>query len=118
MTQAVIVYGVKTCTTVRLHVKLLKEQGYDVTFYDYLSQGVDQDMFKRAIKQLGWDKVVNLRARNFSSLVENDKEYLKKLMAEQNHEFDAQGYDIVCQNPRIIKRPLVEKNGEFSLNVD
>lgn len=115
----VIVYGVKTCTTVRLHVKVIKEQGKDVVFYDYLSQGVNKDMFTRAIAQLGWSKVVNLRARNFGSLAEEYKEYLKSLMQESTeHQFDAKGYAIVCEQPRIIKRPIIEENGIFSLNVE
>ncbi|RIY34569.1 hypothetical protein CKF54_00145 [Psittacicella hinzii] len=116
MTESITVYGIKTCTTVRLHIKVLKEQGFNVDFHDYLSQGVDKDKFTQALQDLGWDQVINLRARNFATLGAEAKEYFKQLAQTKNHEFDEKGFALVQEQPRIIKRPLVERNGHFQLN--
>lgn len=117
MSKSVVVYGIKTCTTVRLRIKLLKEDGYDVTFYDYLAQGVDKAKFTQAVEELGWDQVVNLRARNFATLEPEAKEYFKNLAKSQNHSFDEHGFALVSEQPRIIKRPLFEMDGHFHLNI-
>lgn len=101
---SIIVYGIKTCSTVTSFAKKLRDQGFNVTFYDYLSEGVDEKTLLAQVADLGWEVVINKRARNFTALPTEDQEYLNALTGTAP---DARAIALVKANPKMVKRPII-----------
>lgn len=70
-----IVYGIKTCTTVRNYVRSLSQDNL-VEFYDYLSQGLSKELLQDFLTSLSWQQIINSKARALTSLEASDKEFL------------------------------------------
>lgn len=108
----VTVYGIKTCSSVRNFVNQLRETGKDVVFYDYLSQGVSEDLLRVMVNALGWEQVINHKARNLAKLDDDTKTYLKSLTGSA---WEPRAFEILVQEPRIIKRPIVQEGDSFTI---
>lgn len=108
----VTVYGIKTCSSVRNFVNELRSTGKEVVFYDYLSQGLSADLLRAMVEALGWEQVVNHKARNLAKLDDDTKTYLKALRGSA---WEQRAFEILVQEPRIIKRPIVQQGSTFTL---
>ncbi len=100
------VYGIKNCNTVKKALAWLDEHGIDYRFHDFKREGVDEDQLRRWVDQFGWEALLNRKGLTWRRLSEeerarvNDAEAAMALMREK---------------PTIIKRPVVERDGEAIL---
>ena len=67
-----VIYGIKNCDTMKKAFKWFESQDIQYDFHDYKKLGVDEDVLVMAIKQCGWDNVINRRGTTWRKLPESD----------------------------------------------
>ena len=95
-----IIYGIKSCSTMKKAFTKLDELGVSYDFHDYKKQGIDKDSVQRWVDELGIDKILNKRGTTW-----------RKLTDEQKQAADSDvdnAIDLLVENTSMIKRPIVE----------
>jgi Spx/MgsR family transcriptional regulator len=100
---SLIVYGIKNCNTVKTVLDWLKKKNIPFEFHDYKSKGIDDKRLKAWSKQVGWESLVNKRGTTWRKL---DEETQHKVTSESS------AIALMKEKTSIIKRPLIEKDGE------
>ncbi|EKS7197042.1 TPA: ArsC family reductase [Enterobacter ludwigii] len=99
----VVMYGIKNCDTIKKARRWLEANKVEYRFHDYRVDGLDAEFLHTAIKELGWEALLNTRGTTWRKLDEavragiNDADSAAKLMLEM---------------PAIIKRPLLCAPGQ------
>lgn len=97
----VSIYGIKNCDTMKKALKWLEANGIAYDFHDYKKRGIDEGVFMQAIEMHGWEIVINKRGTTWRALPEDVKNAM-----------DAQeALKIARENPSIIKRPILLRDG-------
>ena len=97
----VILYGIKTCDTMKKARVWLETAGHAYTFHDYKVAGVDSVRLQNWVAALGWEVVLNRAGTTFRALPASDKAQI-----------DAQkAVALMVAQPSMIKRPIVEGDG-------
>ena len=102
---ATALYGIKNCDTMKKAFVWLGGQNIEYTFHDYKKEGVDERVLNQAINEHGWEAVINKRGttwRNLPDTIQNDMD-------------DAKAVTIACENPSIIKRPVLDIDGQYTV---
>ncbi|MEQ1580554.1 MAG: ArsC family reductase [Steroidobacteraceae bacterium] len=94
-----VVYGIKSCDTMKKARTWLDANGVVYDFHDYKVAGVDADDLKRWVKALGWEVLLNRAGTTFRKLPDADKEGLT----------EAKAIKLMLAQPSMIKRPVLEK---------
>jgi len=102
------IYGIKNCDTMKKAFKWLESNNVIYDFHDYKKQGVDENVLSMAIKDHGWEKVINKRGTTWRKLPED----VKNAMDEKSAILHAQ------ENPSLIKRPLLVDGKNSLLGFD
>ena len=103
------VYGIPNCNTVKKALDWLKQNKVEYTFHDYKKEGVTQKKLKEWSKILGWENLVNKKGTTWRTLgTEVQQEITTQTSAIQ----------IMLEKNSIIKRPVIEANGDFLLGFD
>jgi hypothetical protein len=68
MTQAITMYGIPNCDTVKKARTWLTAQGVDVTFHDFKKQGVPEQQLDHWLATVGWEKLVNRQGQTWRKL--------------------------------------------------
>ncbi len=98
------VYGIKNCDTMKKALKWLETQQIDFLLHDYKKDGVPSDILAQAIKEHGWEDVINRRGTTWRKLSDN----VRDAMDEEG------AMKVALENPSIIKRPLLcHKNKSY-----
>jgi arsenate reductase len=103
-----VIYGIKNCDTMKKAMTWLDEKQIPYSFHDYKKEGVSETLIKRAIKEHGWESVINRRGTTWRKLPDN----VKETMAADS------ALKIALENASIIKRPLLEHKGSIYLGFD
>ncbi len=98
-------YGIANCDTIKKARKWLNDQDIEYQFHDYKKLGVDEKALKNWIKQVGWEVLLNKRGTTWRKLDETTKESVDEASAIQ----------IMLDNPSIIKRPVLDVNGQITV---
>src|SRR5690606_33477780 len=98
-----IVYGIKNCDTVKKAVNWLKANDKNYVFHDYKKEGISLEKLQSWSNQVGWETLLNRRGTTWRKL---DEETKKSVTDE------TQAVDVMLTNTSIIKRPVIEKDGE------
>ncbi|MGF2686395.1 ArsC family reductase [Marinobacter sp. DUT-3] len=99
------IYGIKNCDTVKKARKWLDEQGVRYDFHDFKKDGLDDTLLSRLEQSVGWETLLNRRGTTWRKLPEDVRDTI-----------DAQSaHDVMLENPSIIKRPVVEHEGNVSV---
>jgi len=101
--EAVILYGIRNCDTVKKARGWLDERGVEYRFHDYKVAGIDVARLERWCEEIGWAALLNRAGTTFRKLPEPQKQGLdrKKALA------------LMLTQPSVIKRPVVELNGKL-----
>lgn len=91
------IYGIKNCDTMKKAFKFLEAHNIAYDFHDYKKQSPDTDILKQAIAQHGWDTVINRRGTTWRKLPDAVKDSMN----------DETAIAAACENPSLIKRPLL-----------
>ncbi len=98
-------YGIANCDTIKKARKWLNDHGIEYQFHDYKKLGVPEAELKKWIKDLGWETLLNKRGTTWRKLDEATKESVD----------EESSIKIMLDNPSIIKRPVLDVNGQFTL---
>jgi arsenate reductase (glutaredoxin) len=101
-----IVYGIKNCNTVKSALDWLNKNKVDFEFYDYKKSGITAVKLSAWCKQVGWENLVNKRGTTWRQLDEVDQ---NKVINEKS------AIALMLEKTSVIKRPLIERNGEVVL---
>ena len=97
------VYILKNCDTCRNAIKWLEASGTPFEVHDIREEGIDTDLAREAIAQLGWQTFLNRRSTTWRNLNESERDDID----------DAKAVELVVQNPTLMKRPLFVIDGRF-----
>ena len=102
----ITVYGIPNCDTVKKARAWLTIQGLEHSFHDFKRYGVPMQRLPAWCQAVGWEKLLNRQGSTW-----------RKLDAEvQAGACDAAGAQaLMLANPSVIKRPVVEWQGNSGL---
>lgn len=101
---AMKVYGIPNCNTVKKARTWLEEHGQAYEFHDYKKQGVPEAILKAAMKQLGWEALVNRAGPTWRKLPDELKASVTSATS---------ALAVMKEYSSVIKRPLLELDGHF-----
>ena len=101
----VVLYGIspKNCDTIKKARRWLEANHIEYRFHDYRADGLDAEFLHNAIKELGWEALLNTRGTTWRKLDES-------LRASINNADSAA--KLMLEMPAIIKRPLLCAPGQ------
>ncbi|SFM16243.1 ArsC family reductase [Marinobacter zhejiangensis] len=98
-------YGIKNCDTVKKARKWLDDAGINYEFHDFKKDGLGDELLNTWEQAVGWETLLNKRGTTW-----------RKLPDEVRDTIDAQSaHNVMLENPSIIKRPVVEHNGNVQV---
>ena len=98
-------YGIKNCDTVKKALKWLDNQGVDYRFHDFRKDGISAADVSTWVGALGWEGLVNKRSTTWKQLDDATKAGLDNDSV----------VPVLLENPTLIKRPLVDNAGDYSV---
>ena len=98
-------YGIPNCDTIKKARSWLDKHGVDYEFHNYKKQGVPEKELKAWVKLLGWEVLLNKRGTTWRQLDEDTKAKVNQASAIQ----------IMLDNPSIIKRPVLDADGQLEV---
>jgi len=102
------IYGIKNCDTMKKALKWLDSQGISYEFHDYKKEGISSELADTFLKNIEVDTLINKRGTTYRQL----DDATKAKIVEQDLKTAKQ---VMLDNPSIIKRPVLENNGQFLL---
>jgi arsenate reductase (glutaredoxin) len=101
-------YGIPNCDTVRRARRELDAAGLVHEFHDFRKQGLDAALLDRWIAAVGWERLLNRRGTTW-----------RRLQEEQRAGLDAaRARDLMLAEPTLIRRPLIDRDGEIHVGWD
>ena len=97
-----IVYGIKSCDTMKKARAWLESHGVAYYFHDYKAAGIDTTKLENWCRQVGWETLLNRSGTTFRALPDKDKHDLN----------EARAIELMVENPSMIKRPVIETGSE------
>jgi Spx/MgsR family transcriptional regulator len=104
----VTVYGIKNCDTMQKAFAWLERRKVDYVFHDYKKSGADEAVLKKAMKQHGWENVINRKGTTWRGLSDNVK-------AEMD---ESKAVAAALENPSLIRRPMMVNDEEIYLGFE
>lgn len=98
-------YGISNCDTVKKARTWLEEQRVDFTFVDFRKDGINAAQVEVWVASLGWEGLINKRSTTWKALDDATKASLN----------NSSIVPVLLDSPTLIKRPLVDHNGELSV---
>lgn len=98
MNNAVVLYGIKACDTMKKARSWLDAQGIAYQFHDYKTAGVDAAALARWCDEHGWEKILNRAGTTFRGLSAEQKTDLNQERA----------ITLMLAQPSMIKRPVLD----------
>lgn len=92
------VYGIKKCDTVKKALAWLDGHHVDYRFHDVRKGGLNEEILRGWVKELGWEALLNRRGTTWRRLPETDRETVDEDKAVA----------LMLAHPSIIKRPLLD----------
>ncbi|MBL4830206.1 MAG: ArsC family reductase [Aliivibrio sp.] len=97
--------GIKNCDTIKKARKWLENENIDFSFHDYRVDGINEEMIRTFISELGLDAVINKRGTTYRQLSDEQKQSLN----------DDTAIALFIASPAMIKRPLLIHNDQYFL---
>ena len=102
------IYGIKNCDTMKKALKWLVAHETAYEFHDYKKAGLSPELADTFLQNIELEQLINKRGTTYRALDDATKtkiSALDKAVAKQ----------VMLDNPSIIKRPVLEKDGEYLL---
>lgn len=96
-------YGIPNCDTVKKARNFLDTHQVSYDFHDFKKHGVTEPMLAGWLKQVGWQKLLKKTGPTWGKLPDEVKAGVKD---------DASALALMLEKPNIIKRPVLEKDGQ------
>jgi len=102
----ITLYGIPNCDTVKKARTWLADHQHAFTFHDFKKQGLQRATVEQWLTQLPWDVLVNRKGTTWRALPDERKASI----------VDADSaLELMLENPSIIKRPVLDRDGQFSV---
>ncbi len=102
--QALILYGIPNCNTVKKARDWLENNGVAYNFYDFKKQGTSQPLLEHWLTQIPHEKLINRAGLTWRGLDDNIKTGIID---------NATAIALMQVKTSVIKRPILEKNGKI-----
>ncbi len=99
-----IVYGIPNCNSVKKARTWLDEHKINYQFHDYKKMGITKSRLTEWCKQVGWENLVNKKGTTWRGLDET---------LQQSITTQAAAIQLMMDNNSVIKRPVIEKEGQI-----
>ncbi|BES70799.1 ArsC family reductase [Marinobacter nanhaiticus D15-8W] len=99
------IYGIKNCDTVKKALKWLDSNNRHYAFHDFKKEGVNRVQLTAWENQVGWETLLNRRGTTWRKLPDEVRDNIDRDSA----------LTVMEENPSIIKRPVVEHQGQVSV---
>ena len=103
-----ILYGIKNCDTIKKVRAWLNSNEIDYTFHDFNKDGCPRELVNRFLQHFTFQELVNTRGTTWRKLPEITRSGLTLNSAIK----------LMSENSALIKRPLIETDGEWLLGFD
>jgi len=103
------IYGIPNCNTVKKARTWLSEQGIALPFHDFKKQGVSEELLKPWLEQVSWEKLLNRQGTTWRQLPDE----AKAAICDEDS-----AIRLMMEKPSVIKRPVLEKDGQITLGFD
>ena len=101
------VYGIPNCDTVKKARTWLADQQQDFVFHDFKKQGLTREIVAGWLKHLSRDVLVNKKGTTWRALPDERKAAIVD---------DESAIALMLENPSVIKRPVLDKDGQFAVS--
>ncbi|MBL0402448.1 ArsC family reductase [Microvirga aerilata] len=101
--QAVTLYGIKNCDTMKKARAWLDGRGAPYTFHDYKTEGIDAARLESWAQSVGWETLLNRAGTTFRKLPEADRANLD----------ESRALALMLHQPSMIKRPVLDLDGRL-----
>lgn len=98
-------YGIRNCDTIKKARAWLEGRGIAYRFHDYRVDGLERAQLEGWVQALGWEALLNRAGTTFRKLPEAEREGLT----------EARAIALMLAQPAMIKRPLLDRDGELLL---
>jgi len=102
---SVVLYGIKNCDSIKKARKWLEKNAIDYIFHDYRADGLSHQQLVAFEQVLGWQALLNKRGTTWRKLDDAVKDSIEQQSA----------IELMLEQPAMIKRPLLDNNGELLL---
>lgn len=96
-------YGIPNCGTVKKARAWLEAHGTAYEFHDFKKHGVSEALIAGWLKQVGWQRLLKKTGPTWAKLPDSVKQSIRD---------DASALKLMLEQPNVIKRPVLEKNGK------
>ena len=103
------VYGIPNCNTVKKAIDWLKQNEVEYEFHDFKKEGITKEKLQQWAKRSGWEKLVNKKGTTWRSLGPEKQAQIQDTES---------AIELMMEKPSVIKRPLIEYNGNILLGFD
>jgi arsenate reductase len=100
-------YGIPNCDTVKKARVWLAAQQQEFTFHDFKKQGLTREIVAGWLKHLPRDVLVNRKGTTWRALSDERKASIAD---------DDAAIALMLENPSVIKRPVLDKDGTFAVS--
>ncbi|WP_414471214.1 ArsC family reductase [Microvirga sp. M2] len=101
--EAVTIYGIKNCDTMKKARAWLDANGVAYAFHDYKAEGIDRARLEGWVCQVGWETLLNRAGTTFRKLPDDAKTGMDEPKA----------LALMLDQPSMIKRPVLERGGRL-----
>ncbi|MBT5265236.1 MAG: ArsC family reductase [Rhodospirillaceae bacterium] len=94
----ITLYGIPNCDTVKKARKWLEARGVEHRFHDFRKDGLEPKTVAAWVGEIGLERLVNRRGTTWRKLDGATRDGLD----------DASAPALLCENPTLIKRPVID----------
>ena len=98
MNNAITIYGIKNCDTVKKALKFLSSHSISYEFIDYRERPISEKQYEDFRNAVGIEELVNRRSTTYRTLSDDEKQSM--------------GYELISKHPTLIKRPVLTIDDE------
>jgi Spx/MgsR family transcriptional regulator len=98
-----IVYGIKSCDTIKKTLTWLEKKKIPYAFHDYKKESITETKLKNWVKQVGWEPLVNKKGTTWRNLPEAEQQKVTNEKA---------AITVMKEATSMIKRPVIEADGK------
>ena len=103
------IYGIPNCDTVKKAITWLKKHRIAFVFHDFKQETIPDQHLKAWCEALGWETVLNKKSTTWRALDAATQAGIKN---------NSSAIRLMKANMSIIKRPVLEKNGDIQVGFD
>lgn len=99
------IYGLKNCDTCKKAIKAIEASHHEASFIDIRAEADLTEKVPLWLDAVGAETLVNRRSTTWRALDE----------ASRERAMGADGASVLIENPTLIKRPVIEAEGEVTV---